>query len=298
MRWIELDRSKIKVYGKPLKTMMKGMTAQEEHTHFLHSLLTNNVKNLKDGSFNYNLWLRQNGQPLGDFFVYRIEDHFLLDTEKDAKEVIARFEELKLSLRVYFEDLSAGLMHFFVFGEGSSEFIKDAFGVVPEEFKFIKKDGVLIASNPLRIGEEGYDIITGESSLPLPADRQVSSEEFEDLRIRRGIPRIGKELREGFSPVEAGMVEHAIDMNKGCYVGQEAVARVFYRGRTPRKLVKMEAEGRIEEGSELFNDEGKKVGVITSVASDGRRAIAYILSEEAGKGSSFYVGSTKVKIIE
>ncbi|MDQ7039130.1 MAG: folate-binding protein, partial [Aquificota bacterium] len=84
MRWIILKRSKVRVYGKPLKMMMKGMTAQEEHTHFLHSLLTNNVKNLREGDFNYNLWLKPNGQPVGDFFVYRVGDHFLLDSEKPA----------------------------------------------------------------------------------------------------------------------------------------------------------------------------------------------------------------------
>ncbi len=278
MKWIDLKRSKIKVFGKPAKILMKGMTAPEEHTHFLHSLLTNNVKALRPGTFNYNLWLRQNGQPVGDFFVYRIGDYFLLDTEKPADEVIKEFERLKLSLKVYFEDLTPSTDHVFVFGEGSSEFVKDAFGVSLENFEVKEAGGILVARNPLRLRMEGYDLMGDLSGLleKLSEEDEVSEKEFEDIRIERCVPRIGKELREGFSPLEAGVLSYAIDMNKGCYVGQEAIARVYFRGRTPRVLVRFDLEGEIKEGAKLYEG-GKAVGLITSVSSDGKKALGYVL---------------------
>ena len=297
MKWVRLKRSKIKVFGKPAKILMKGMTAPEEHTHFLHSLLTNNVKALRPGTFNYNLWLRQNGQPVGDFFVYRVGDHFLLDTERPAKEVIEEFERLKLSLKVYFEDLTPSMDHIFLFGEGSSEFIKDAFRVSLEDFEV--KEGVLIAKNPVRLRMEGYDLMGDLTGVleKLPKEAQIKEREFEDIRIDRCIPRIGKELREGFSPLEAGVLSYAIDMNKGCYVGQEAIARVYFRGRTPRILARLDLEGKVKEGSKLYEG-GKAVGLITSVSSDGKKALGYVLRSVYEEGKELEAEGSKAYLRE
>lgn len=279
MKKVKLKRFKIKVYGKPAKVPMKGMTAPEEHTHFLHSLLTNNVKSLKPYTFNYNLWLKQNGQPVGDFFVYKLSDYYILDTEKPAQEVIEEFNRLKLSLKVYFEDLSEQLAHLFLFGEGVGELVEKTFGRKPQDFQIVEAEGILIASNPLRLRTEGYDVIGSPEKLSdlFKEAKEISEQEFEDFRIENCVPRIGKELREGFSPLEAGMVGTAIDMNKGCYVGQEAIARVYYKGKTPRTLVKILGEG-LKEGSDLLAD-SKKVGLVTSVNSSGTVALGYILRD-------------------
>ncbi len=297
MKWIKLKRSKIKVFGKPAKMLMKGMTAPEEHTHFLHSLLTNNVKALEEGSFNYNLWLRPNGQPVADFFVYRFKDHFLLDTEKPAGEVIEEFEKLKLSLKVFFEDITPRTGHLFIFGEGSAEFIKDAFGVSLENFRFVQQEGLLIGKNPLRVGEEGYDVIgdTGSVEERLSEEIKATEEELEDLRIRNRVPRIGKELREGFSPLEAGVLDYAIDMNKGCYVGQEAIARVYFRGRTPRLLAKMSVSGDVSEGSKLYEG-SKSVGLVTSVSPLSNVALGYVLRSSYGEGKELTSEGGKVRL--
>ncbi len=297
MKWIKLKRSKIKVFGKPAKMLMKGMTAPEEHTHFLHSLLTNNVKALEEGSFNYNLWLRPNGQPVADFFVYRFKDHFLLDTEKPAGEVIEEFEKLKLSLKVFFEDITPRTEHLFIFGEGSAEFIKDAFGVSLENFRFVQQEGLLIGKNPLRVGEEGYDVIgdTGSVEERLSEEIKATEEELEDLRIRNRVPRIGKELREGFSPLEAGVLDYAIDMNKGCYVGQEAIARVYFRGRTPRLLAKMSVSGDVSEGSKLYEG-SKSVGLVTSVSPLSNVALGYVLRSSYGEGKELTAEGGKVRL--
>ncbi|AAC07770.1 hypothetical protein [Aquifex aeolicus] len=135
MKWIDLKRSKIKVYGKPVKMLMKGLTAPEEHTHFLHGLLTNDIKSLKPYTFNYNLWLKQNGQPIADFFVYKIKDYYILDTEEPADFVINEFNRLKLSLKVYFEDLTPNYKHVFIYGEGAEEFVKEKFGVELSDYE-------------------------------------------------------------------------------------------------------------------------------------------------------------------
>jgi len=131
MRWIRLKRSKIKVFGKRGKTLPKGF--QEEHTALLHSLLTNDIKGMKPFTLSYNLWLKQNGSPIQDFLVYKLEDAYILDTSADPKWLIQEFERSKLSLRVRFEDLTESYGYIFVFGEDSRDWIEKTFGQVPEE---------------------------------------------------------------------------------------------------------------------------------------------------------------------
>lgn len=89
------------------------------------------------------------------------------------------------------------------------------------------------------------------------------------------VPRLGKELKEGFSPLEACLLKYAISLTKGCYVGQEAIARVHYRGRPARTLALFEGE-ELSEGQVIKSGE-KKVGIITSVSPKGHVALGYIL---------------------
>lgn len=296
MRAVIFERSKIRVYGKQGRVLPKGM--DEEHTAFLHSLLSNDIKGMKDGSLSYNLWLRQNGTPIEDFFVYKINDQYVLDTEAKGESIVEEFIKLKLSLRVYFEDLTGKLGHIFIFGEGASQFIKEHFNTTLSDGKVIESDRFILARNHIRLREEGYDIIGERERLEdLLKDMDIiKEEEFEDLRIERAIPRIRKELREGFSPLEAGVLSYAISLTKGCYVGQEAIARVYYRGRTPRTLAKFEVRG-VMEGDKI-KEEGKDIGVITSVNSKGDIALGYILRTKGEIGKILPCGSGEVRLLE
>ncbi|ADC89826.1 folate-binding protein YgfZ [Thermocrinis albus DSM 14484] len=294
MRWIELRRSKIKVYGQKNRLAFKGL--DEEHTLFLHGLLTNDVKGMPPFSVSYHLMLRQNGAPIREFFLYKLQDHYLLDTPDPAKQVIEDLEKRKLSLKVYLEDLTPNYRHIFLLGEDSKDFVEKVWGNAPQEGRLIVEGSVIIAHNSVRFRETGYDLIGELSDLELPESLMMTTEEAENLRIRRCIPAVGKELREGFSPLEAGVLRYAISLNKGCYVGQEAIARVYYRGRTPRTLVLLQAEG-LREGEKLF-DGDKQVGTVTSVGSEGY-ALGYVLRVHAQKEKVLYTPEgTAVKLIK
>jgi tRNA-modifying protein YgfZ len=103
----------------------------------------------------------------------------------------------------------------------------------------------------------------------------VGDDELELLRIKAGTPRFGREIDERVLPAEAGLDGRAIDFAKGCYPGQEPIARQHYRGRVNRSLRVLELEGEElpEYDSELAY-EGKTVGRVTSAARDGKRVIA------------------------
>lgn len=298
MFWVRLKRTKVRVCGQKFKSPLRGISSTDEHTHFLQSLLTNDVKSLKPFTFNYNLWLKRNGQPITDFFVYKLEDCYLLDSQEEPDFLIEKFNEIKLSLKITFENLSEEYAHLFLFGEGVMDFVEKRFGVRLKEFEFKNFGEVFIARNPLRVGEEGFDLFGKVEELVEKLEgKEVSLEEFEYIRIKNCIPKMHKELREGFSPLEAGLLNYAISLNKGCYVGQEAIARIYFKGRIPRLLVKFKTYGKVKEGDRVLHN-GKEVGLITSTSSRGDLALGYLLREHFKEGAEFKTDGGKVKTLK
>ena len=110
----------------------------------------------------------------------------------------------------------------------------------------------------------------------------VGQDELELLRIKAGTPRLGREIDDRILPAEAGLDRRAVDFAKGCYPGQEPIARQHYRGRVNRSLRLLELDGEElpEYDAELALEE-KAVGRVTSAARDGDRvvALAYVRSE-------------------
>jgi folate-binding protein YgfZ len=100
---------------------------------------------------------------------------------------------------------------------------------------------------------------------PPAGARAVSENELEALRIEAGAPRFGREIDDRVLPAEAGLVERAVSLTKGCYPGQEPIARLHYRGHANRRLRVIEADA-VEAGMELSWD-GKTVGRVTSAVS-------------------------------
>jgi folate-binding protein YgfZ len=94
---------------------------------------------------------------------------------------------------------------------------------------------------------------------------------YEAWRIANGVPAMGRELTEATIPEEAGVVDVAVSFTKGCYTGQELVARIDSRGRNvPRRLRRVVTDGRLDPGDELVvgGDGDKAVGVVTSATAD------------------------------
>ena len=110
----------------------------------------------------------------------------------------------------------------------------------------------------------------------------VGEDELELLRIKAGTPRYGREIDDRVLPAEAGLDARAIDYGKGCYVGQEPVARQHYRGRVNRSLRVLAVDGtELPEYDAELTREGKPVGRVTSAARDGDRVVAlgYVRAE-------------------
>jgi folate-binding protein YgfZ len=104
----------------------------------------------------------------------------------------------------------------------------------------------------------------------------MGADELEFLRIRAATPRMGIEIDDRVLPAEAGLTDRAVSFTKGCYPGQEPVARLHYRGHVNRRLRVLDVEGDVESGAEITYDE-KVVGRVTSAAQG--HALAYVRTE-------------------
>jgi folate-binding protein YgfZ len=114
-------------------------------------------------------------------------------------------------------------------------------------------------------GVAAYELLDEET----PAWGEIGDDELERLRIRAGTPRFGLEIDDRVLPAEAGLDHTAIDFEKGCYPGQEPIARQHYRGRVNRTLRLVEVDGHELPGydAELVY-EGKVVGRVTSATRE------------------------------
>jgi folate-binding protein YgfZ len=109
-----------------------------------------------------------------------------------------------------------------------------------------------------------------------PVGDEVDEEEYERWRIEARVPRWGRELDERVLPAEAGLEATHIDFAKGCYPGQEPIARQHYRGKVNRRLRVLDVEGEAAPGDELLLGD-KTVGRITSAVNGV--ALGYVRTE-------------------
>lgn len=123
-------------------------------------------------------------------------------------------------------------------------------------------------------GEPAAEVLDAE------LEPTVSADELERLRIEAGTPAWGKEIDDRVLPAEAGLTERAVSFTKGCYPGQEPIARLHYRGHANRGLRVLRLDELPEPETELVY-EGKSVGRITSAAplEEGAVALAYVRRE-------------------
>ncbi len=218
---------------------------------FLHGQLSQDVESMQVSDARFSLALEPKGKVVAFFRLIRTDRGFLADIDAGhAQELIDRLERFRLRTDVSFtvrDDLS-------VVGWRDGEHAEPADGDVVADFAWN--------------GWTGVDLI-GDSygGEPTPDD------EFEAARIRSGFPHMGAEVTDERIPGEiTGVVDAAVDFDKGCYVGQELVARVDSRGgNVPRRLAALEGPEALPAGTRLSVDDSE-VGWVTSSCADGEGA--------------------------
>jgi aminomethyltransferase len=149
--------------------------------------------------------------------------------------------------------------------------------------------GVLVNAPPLE--GAGYYLL----GVPVAASGQLAPlSQYHDLRIRAGYPAAPYEINDAYIPLEAGMTS-AISFNKGCYIGQEIIARMESRGQLAKRLMKLDSEGILHAGDSLQVD-GAAVGNVTSVTMDGHAALGYVRAAFAHEGQQIHAGDVSANV--
>ena len=125
---------------------------------------------------------------------------------------------------------------------------------------------------------------------------EIDEDELEVIRVSNGVPRWGREMNEKTIPQEVGIETHAVHFDKGCYVGQEAMAKINFRGKVNRRLATLVSEGIVPVGADVVAD-GGKAGTVTSVVrrGDGYAALA-VLKHTIEPGSQVQISDVEAKV--
>jgi tRNA-modifying protein YgfZ len=241
------------------KLALTGSGARE----FLQGQVTNDVESLTPGTGCYAAFLTPKGKMLGDMRALETGDELLLDCERVALQelfnMILRFS-IGYDLELHKRTLERGLLS--VFGPDVVDGVPD----VEHAHVLGAVGGVSVRAIRTDVGLDllcdAADVGALKAALALP---ELSPEDAELARIEHGRPRYGIDLDDTVIPQEAGLNERAVSFTKGCYVGQETVARLFYRGKPNRSLRGLRLSEAVEAGTVLRLGE-RQVGQITSVA--------------------------------
>ena len=243
---------------------------------FLHRMLSNRVKELKPGEGVYNTFLTRQGKFISDMYMYKGDTSILASVAPGMADTLAEeIDSFIIMDQVEVANETETSFCIGLFGPDAREIIaKSGMGdPSPEEHGHTTSGNVTIARE-IWTGEDGYLLIgpRGEAesiwrTLLAAGAKPAGVTAFDSLTLEAGVPLFGKDMTSAVNPMQAGLEEKAVDFDKGCYIGQEVIAKIKYLGQINRGLVGLRVNGKItpEAGAAVYSDE-KSIGSITRSA--------------------------------
>jgi tRNA-modifying protein YgfZ len=282
------DRGKLALTGSDAKTFLQGQ-------------VSNDVEALRPGHGCYAALLTPKGKMLGDLRILDTGEELLLDTERVALQelfnMIRRFS-IGYDVQLHKRTLQRGLIS--LLGPDAAAVAGlDELDGAEDSHVAGEVDQVTVRAIRTDLGIDllcdAADTEALKAALAARGARPVSEAVADCLRVERGRPRYGVDLDDTVIPQEADLNPRAVSFTKGCYVGQETVARLFYRGKPNRRLHGIRLSAPAQPGAEITFG-GRQVGRLGSVAeSPGLGWIALALvRREAPPGSHVAIGPNQV----
>lgn len=269
----EQKRGLIAVWGK-------------EAVQFLDGMITNDVKTLKDGQQMLAAFPNAQGRLIAIVRILRQGDRFLIETEWDTKEIV--FQNLfrfTFAGDFFAEDVTEKYVCFDLFNVAALFDVADC-------VKFNKLiDSYFV---PTESADEFRKQLASKSAA------EITDELYETLRIECGIPKYGVDMDETTVVPELGL-DGLISYNKGCYIGQEIIARIHFRGHVAKQLTGLVISESVEAGSELKTPDGKAAGRITSVtyspALGKTIALGFVRYDNLARDTKLFAGETEATVV-
>jgi tRNA-modifying protein YgfZ len=272
---------------------------------FLHGQVTQDIEGLEPGHGAYAALLTHKGKMLSDMRVLDLGGELLLSCERAGlQELFNMIRRYKLGSDVEVHKRTLEMGELSLIGPEARR-VAGAAELGPEEHDNVRAqlgahDVVLVASD---LGVDVFcdaEVTEGVRGALLAAGaEEVSESAAEVVRVESGRPRYGVDLDANVIPQEADLNERAVSFTKGCYVGQETVARLFYRGKPNRHLRGLRLSAPVEPGTPPRLGE-KEVGRLTSVAVSpalGPIGLA-LVRRQAEPGSTLAAGDGTAEVVE
>lgn len=307
-----------------------------EAVQFLNGLITNDMKTLAVNTWMPAAFPTVQGRLIASVRVIRLQDEgtnknvcptFLIDTEAATHEkVLKTIERFTLAGDFHVKDMTAETAMLSVQGNKAVEVVRVALGEVGAgiganqaiQITWPLNDGSADAASEVapdltlirasHTGADGVDLVVKADkavslwdALQSAGARPVGYEALEILRIEAGLAHYGADMDETNIITEAAL-DDAVSYTKGCYVGQEIIARIKYRGHVAKKLtgVAFEQAVKVAVGATAHSEDGKEVGRVTSVTYSphlGRTiALAYLKYDYLAPGTSLRVTSGEAEL--
>lgn len=263
MIWARLRRDVLSVTGPDAGSYLQGQLSQD-------------VLGLADGGSAWSWLLAPNGKVDALVRVWRRGEGWLVDTDAGWGSAVAdRLNRFKLRMKVEITPLP------------------DAVVVAVRGGEAPPSSGPLVSA-PGWPGGEGADLLWPAGWDGAPAGLGPEIEDYEAHRVAAGELRMGAELTEKTIPAETGLVRATVSFTKGCYTGQELVARIDARGsNVPRHLRRLRFASPVPAGTVLTGEDGSVAGEITSAS--GEVGLGYIKRSASG---SLRAGDVGVEVVD
>jgi folate-binding protein YgfZ len=264
---------------------------------FLHGQVTNDIEGLQPGQGCYAAFLTHKGKMLGDMRVFDLGDELLLDCERVAlQDLFNMIRRYKLGLDVELHKRTLELGLFSVIGPDAPALAGEAEHTCAR----VALGGAEVVAARTDTGVDVFFRAEDRDAVRAALDFPDGDEaQAEIVRVESGRPRFGVEIDDSVIPQEAGLNERAVSFTKGCYVGQETVARLYYRGKPNRRLRGVRLSAPAPAGTELRLGE-KTVGRLGScVVSPVHGPIGLaIVRREAEDGATVDAGGIAARIVD
>jgi folate-binding protein YgfZ len=271
------DRMRLRISGPKAAELVTGM-------------VTNDVSSLVAGEGQYAAALTPKGKIVADLRIFAQEDALLIDTSAAAasgwKEMVRKYINPRVAP---YHDVTSELSDIGVFGRSSRSLVSRVTGIDDRELTALAPyshltrpfvDATITVARVPEMDLDGFEIFVPSEAVGVLKTRlhaagvsEGSRETWEIARVESGRPQWGTDMDDSTIPQEANFDElGAISYTKGCYIGQETVARVHFRGHVNRFLRKLRFVTRPAPpiGAELVDETGKVIGDIRSVALSPR----------------------------
>ena len=261
-----------------LSSRGRFLVTGSEAVQFLNGLITNDVKALSENQWMPAAFPNVQGRLLASVRVGRLKDGFLIDTEPATRQkVFQTIQRFTLAGDFHVTDSTEKMALLSIQGKQANEIVRVVLG---ESAAKLPKQGLaqarwldheLTVMRAPHTAEDGFDLLVDvEHAQPLwqalteQGARPIGYNAFEILRVEAGVPRYGVDMDETNVVTEA--LEDAVSYSKGCYIGQEIIARIKYRGHVAKKLAGIVIDGtvKVDHNLKIASVNNDEIGRITS----------------------------------